>query len=418
MRTRSLLVLLGVVLLLSGGAWLLGRGRHPAAAEPPVAGTKLFESVLSHVREHAVDSLDDEDLYRRAAAGVIEELDDPYAVLLLPGEHEPSPEDSPAPQGVYLDRRDAALVVLATVPGSPADSAGIRTGDRLVAVDSDLVDVTRLDELVRHLDGKAGSRVTVRIRRPGVQAPLVLDVVRGATPKSPALEVSALAGGVVLVRVSRFVPGLADSVRREITAFRSAGSRAIALDLRGAVGGGLSDGVALAGLFLEPGKTVVVSRARPATQSRTYTDSTASPFESMPMAVMVNGGTAGAAEVVAGALQDHDRAAVLGTATFGRGVTRSTFQLGGGASLRLTTALWLTPSGRQIQRPPTPATGDSVARPKVKSDAGRVLVGGGGIVPDREVADTGATDLVLEQVRSLLVRANSPRAVLALVGDH
>jgi carboxyl-terminal processing protease len=317
---------------------------------------------------------------------------------------------------VYLDRRDASLIVLATVPGSPADFAGVRTGDRLVAVDSDLVDVTRLDEVVRQLEGKPGTRVTFRIRRPGVRTPVILDVVRGATPRSPALEATALPGGVARIRVIRFVPGLADSVHREITALRSGGSRAVALDLRGAVGGGLSDAVALADLFLGPGKTVVVSRARPASESRTFADSTASPFETMPLAVLVNGGTAGAAEVVAGALQDHDRAAVLGSVTFGRGVTRSTFQLGGGATLRLTTALWLTPSGRQIQRPPS--GGDSLSRPKVKSDAGRTLLGGGGIVPDRVVADTGATDLVLEQARSLLSRANSVRAVVALVGDH
>lgn len=418
MRPRSLFFLIGAVLLLGGGLWLVGRARRPAPAEPHVVGTRLFESVLSHVRAHAVDSMDEQDLYRRAAAGVIEELDDPYAVLLLPGQHEPPPEDIPAPQGVYLDRRDASLVVLATVPGSPADSAGVRTGDRLVAVDSEVVDVAHLDQLARHLEGEPGTRVTFRIRRPGVRTPIVLQVVRGAIPRSPAFSAGVLPGGVARVRVMRFVPGLADSVRREIMALRSAGSRAIALDLRGAVGGDLVDGAALADLFLGPGKIVAVSRARPASDSHTFADSTPSPFDSMPLAVLVNGGTAGAAEVVAGALQDHDRAAVLGSVTFGRGVTRSTFRLGGGASLRLTTAIWLTPSGRQIQRPPAGASGDSAPRPKLKSDAGRILLGGGGIVPDRVMADTGATDLVLEQARSILARANSARAVVALLGDH
>jgi carboxyl-terminal processing protease len=418
MRARSLFGLIGVVFVLGGGLWLLGRARRPAAVEPREVGTKLFESVLSHVRTHAVDSLDDQDLYRRAAAGVIEELDDPYAVLLLPGQHEPPPEDVPAPQGVYLDRRDASLVILATVPGSPAEAAGVRTGDRLIAVDSEAVDVTHLDQVVRQLEGKPGTRVAFRIRRPGVRTPLVLEVVRGAIPASPALAAAVLPGGVARVRVMRFFPGLADSVRREIVALRSAGSRAIALDLRGTVGGDLADGAALADLFLGAGKIVVVSRARPATESHTFADSTASPFDSMPLAVLVNGGTAGAAEVVAGALQDHDRAAVLGSVTFGRGVTRSTFRLGGGASLRLTTALWLTPSGRQIQRPPAGAGGDSLPRPKLKSDAGRTLLGGGGIMPDRVMADTGSTDLVLEQARSILARASSARAVVALVGDQ
>jgi carboxyl-terminal processing protease len=135
------------------------------------------------------------------------------------------------------------------------------------------------------------------------------------------------------------------------------------------------------------------------------------------MAVLVNGGTAGAGEVAAGALQDHDRAAILGATTFGRGVTQSTFPLGGGASLRLTTALWMTPSGRQIQRPPR-AAADSTSRPMLKSDGGRPLPGGGGIVPDRAVQDTGTTDLVLAAARRLLLRAGSARAVLGLLGER
>jgi carboxyl-terminal processing protease len=133
------------------------------------------------------------------------------------------------------------------------------------------------------------------------------------------------------------------------------------------------------------------------------------------MAILVDGGTAGAAEVTAGALQDHDRAAVLGAITFGRGVTQSLFPLGDGASLRLTTALWMTPSGRQIQRPPGNAA-DSTPRPKVKSDAGRTLIGGGGIVPDRAVLDTGSIDQALAAARGILLRARNARAVLGLTG--
>jgi carboxyl-terminal processing protease len=190
------------------------------------------------------------------------------------------------------------------------------------------------------------------------------------------------------------------------------------LDLRGAVGGGLSDGVALADLFLDGGRTIAMSRGRTASGSTSFSDSTASPFDSIPVAVLVNAGTAGAAEVVAGALQDNDRAAVLGAISFGRGVTQSTFALGGGASLRLTTALWITPSGRQIQRPPRSADGDSLPRPKIKSQGGRTLLAGGGIVPDRLVADTGAVDLILAEAQSLLRKAATTRAVLALVTNH
>ena len=137
----------------------------------------------------------------------------------------------------------------------------------------------------------------------------------------------------------------------------------------------------------------------------------------MPLAVLIDAGTAGAAEVVAGALQDHDRAAILGSNSFGYGVTESTFRLGAGASLSLTTSLWITPNGRQIQRPPRSAAHDSLPVPKVKSDAGRVLVGGGGIVPDREIAETNHSELALAEARRLLEHASSQAGVLALLSN-
>jgi carboxyl-terminal processing protease len=215
--------------------------------------------------------------------------------------------------------------------------------------------------------------------------------------------------------VLHFIPGIADSVRNRLEALRSQGARALVLDLRGTVGGELAQGVALADLFLNDGSLLVVSRARPASATASFIDHSASPFADMPLAVLIDAGTAGAAEVVAGALQDHDRAAVLGSDSFGRGVTQSRFELGQGVSLSLTTSLWFTPNGRQLQRPPRSAAGDSVARPKVKSDAGRVLLGGGGIIPDREVAETNHSDLALAEARRVLQRAASPAEVLALL---
>jgi len=403
--------------------WLLvllavtGCVKPERTAAPPVAGSRLFQNVLTHVRSHAVDSLDDEQLYRLAAEGVVEELDDPYAVLLLPGEDVTPPEDGPPPLGLFLDRRDRAVVVVSLVPGSPAESAGIRGGDRLVGVDTVAIDGSRLELARRLLDGRPGTPVALRFRRAS-RSSLVITLKRTAPSRTGAVEALSLGGGVGRVRVRQFVPGIADTVREEISALRRQGARSLVLDLRGAVGGALAEGVAIADLFLGPGQTIAVSRARSAASSQRFTDSSASPFDSLPLAVIVSSGTAGAGEVVAGALQDHDRAAVLGSVTFGRGVTQSTFALGGGASLRLTTALWMTPSGRQIQRPPQPAGGDSLPRPEVRSDGGRRLLGGGGIIPDRIVAETEGADLVLAEARSLLIRAGSAREVLVLVMEH
>ena len=412
MRARWLLAPL-LLAALGAGIWLVRPATQTAA--PAVSGTKLFEQVLAKVRTAAVEPVEDQELYRRAAAGMIEELDDPYAVLLLPGESAPPPDDTPVGPGLFLDRRDGLVVIVATVPGSPAALAGIHAGDRLLGVDSAVADPTRLDRLANQLDGKAGSTLELRLRRTGVRGQFALDVVRGPLPDLPALESSLLGGGVARVRIERFVAGIADSVRRQLDRLRAEGARSLVLDLRSTVGGELEDGVALADLFLEQGRTIAQRRGRPVGASATYRDSLPSAFATMPLALLIDAGTAGAAEVVAGALQDHDRAAVLGQHSFGRGVTRSTFPLGTGASLSLTTSLWITPSGRQIQRPPRTESGDTLPRPKVKSDAGRVLLGGGGIVPDRQIAESDHTDLALAEARRVLTRASSPAEVLAIL---
>jgi carboxyl-terminal processing protease len=381
----------------------------------PVVGTELFKGVFDHVRSFAVDSLEAEELYRRAAAGVIEELDDPYAVLLMPGQPVAS-LDSASPQGIFLDRRNGVAVVVATVPGSPAAVAGVLAGDQLLAVDSIPIDVTYLARGARLLAGEPGTRTTLRIRRPGTRGIVSLDVIRGAEPEIAPVVATLLPGQVGLVTLQRFVPAAADSIRAAVEGLRRQGARSLVLDLRGTVGGAIGQGAAVADLFLGPRNTLAMNRGRPGAASDTLTDTSVSPFDSIPMAVLVDGGTAGAGEVIAGALQDHDRAAVLGDTTFGRGVTQSTYQLSEGVSLRLTTALWLTPSGRQIQRPPNPPS-DSAPPPRMKSDAGRPLSGGGGIVPDRVVADSGPSDPVLAAARRLLLRAGSARAVLGLVAE-
>ncbi|HEV8196484.1 MAG TPA: S41 family peptidase [Gemmatimonadales bacterium] len=419
MRARWFLVI-GII---AGGlgalAWILARGRvQPAPQSPALVGTDLFKSVFSYVRSNAVDSLTDQDLYRRAAAGVIDELDDPYAVLLLPGREPPPPADVPAPQGLYLDRRDGSVVIVTTVPGSPAELAGVQSGDLLLGVDTIPVDDLRLDQAVRLLDGSLGSKVSLRLRRAGRRGLVTVEVIRGRLPRVASVDTASLPGAVGRLIIRGFPKGIEDSVRRAALALRDRGARSLVLDLRGAVGGDLAQGASVADLFLDAGVSIVQSRSRRSADSVDFRDSTASAFDSIPIAVLVDAGTAGAAEVVAGALQDHDRAAVLGAITFGRGVTQSTFPLGSGASLRLTTALWLTPRGRQIQRPPRRADGDTIPRPRLRSEGGRVLLGGGGIVPDRMVLSAGTGDSVLTLARSILVRGGTTRAVLALVTAH
>ena len=218
----------------------------------------------------------------------------------------------------------------------------------------------------------------------------------------------------------------ARELSRAVDSLRSAGARALVLDLRGDLGGLLDQGVEVADLFLNPGQRIISTRGRSAEESQTYSDSEPQKYSGMPLVVLTDSGTASASEIVAGALQDHDRALVVGTTTDGRGSAQRVFPLDEGA-LELTTARWYTPSGRSIDRPPPPVdehdaglvtSPDSAApRPKFSTDAGRTVLGGGGIVPDVVVA-TSVTNRGDSSARRTMPRRGS-RAGLerALLSD-
>lgn len=410
-RTWSLVAIVIVI----AAALIVLRRKSSDTSEPAVLGDRLFDAVFSKIRSSAVDPLEDGELYRRAAQGLIGELDDPNAYLQLSGQPKPPATDQPLPQGLFLDRRDGRAVVVATVPGSPADQAGLRPGDFLFAIDTTVINGGRMERASALLAGPEGTRLVLRVRRGN--SVLTPELRRGPLPQVAAVSSTELGGGIARIRIERIGPGVVDTLRSAISQLRQQGAKSLVLDLRGSAQGGsdLTDGTRIADLFLDRGTVLTVSRMRRASGSQSVTDQSPSEFAGMPLAVLIDGGTAGAAEVVAGALQDHDRAIVLGSESFGRGATWSSFSIGNGAVLTLTTALWLTPNGRQIQRQPdTSSVPDSTRRPTVKSDGGRVLTGGGGIVPDRVIVDPGG-EVVLAEARRILSRAATPEQVFALV---
>jgi carboxyl-terminal processing protease len=188
-----------------------------------------------------------------------------------------------------------------------------------------------------------------------------------------------------------------------IDSLRAKGARSLVLDLRGDPGGLLDQGIGVADLFLDAGQQIVSTRGRVTDENRSYADRAPQKWAKMPLIVLTDSGSASASEIVAGALQDHDRALVVGTATYGKGSAQRVFRLEDGA-VKLTTALWYTPSGRSINRPrktddgddeesdtPAAAPDSSKPRPAFKTDRGRTVLGGGGIVPDVEVPNRLAT---------------------------
>jgi carboxyl-terminal processing protease len=203
------------------------------------------------------------------------------------------------------------------------------------------------------------------------------------------------------VELTIFSENSDQELRSAIDSLRQRGMRALVFDLRGDPGGLLDQGVAVADLFLEPGQKIVSMRGRTKESDRQYVDRRPQPWAQLPLVVLVDSNSASASEIVAGALQDHDRALIVGTTSYGKGSAQSLFPVSDSSALKLTTALWYTPSGRSINKEHLSADDDDQdaarslggekPRPTFKTDAGRTVLGGGGITPDVAVNDS-ATD--------------------------
>src|SRR5690349_17312262 len=393
--------LVAVISFLSGG-WLLQQG---VASDGNVyQQARLFDDVLGHVSTYYVDSIGETDLYQKATRGMLEQLKDPYSVLLTGDDYKALTEQTSgnyAGLGIQIDVRDGWITVVAPLPETPAERAGIQTGDQIIEVDGKSTEGWKNDQAVKALRGEAGSKIQVKVRRAGLAEPIPYDLTRATIHIRSVPPGTVFDGGVGYISLNPVAETSAQELRDEITAMKAKGMKSMVLDLRLNPGGLLDQGVKVSELFLDKGQEIVSTRGRARGSSREFYDDIRQPWPDLPIVVLVNEGTASAAEIIAGALQDHDRAVVVGAPTFGKGLVQTLFPLGDGVALKLTTARWFTPSGRTIQRIAkneedqleqaeaaaggvNPATSDSAIRqrPAFHTDGGRIVRGGGGIVPD------------------------------------
>jgi carboxyl-terminal processing protease len=377
--------------LVSGG-WLMEREVAVRAPLDASAGARLFDEVLAHVRRDYVDTLADSLLYRKAVAGVLGELHDPHTVFLDQrrlSRLDESTSGHYAGVGIQMDLRDSGITVVATLHGTPAEQAGISSGDRIIEIDGRSARGLTAEEALKTLRGPAGSSVRVVVERPGVTSPLTFTLTRRDIQVNPVQHALLLPDGVGYLDLTVFSSEAASDLAHAIDSLRSAGARSLVLDLRGNPGGLLDQGIGVADLFLDAGQPIVSTRGRSPEENRAFADHSPQRWGAMPLVVLTDSGTASASEIVAGALQDHDRALVVGTATYGKGSAQRVFRIRDGA-VKLTTALWYTPNGRSINRLRAAGQNDddiavpdsTKPRPKFKTDAGRTVLGGGGIVPD------------------------------------
>lgn len=421
MRSRA--VFAGALLssaLVSGG-WFVERGltqESGAAAD----GSHLFEQVFDYVSKKYVDTLSDSVLYVDAAKGVVDELHDPHSEYLSPVLYARLNESTSGNYvgiGTQVDIRDGWVTVVAPLPGGPALAAGIRPGDRIVDVDGVSMRGEPIDAVQKALRGAPGSSVRLTVERDGASSPLTFTLQRREIHIRSVQHATLLPGGVGYAALMIFSETSAQELERAVDSLSHAGMHSLILDLRENPGGLLEQGVGVADLFLDPGQRIVTMRGRTPDMMHTYTDHAPQRWASLPIAVLVDSNTASAAEIVSGALQDHDRAVILGTPTYGKGSAQSVFALPNGGAVKLTTALWFTPSGRSINRPrpgEDPFGADTTgAKPTYKTDDGRTVLGGGGITPDAAVPvrDDSLTLRLLSTVPVQQLMADSAIAIAA-----
>jgi carboxyl-terminal processing protease len=381
---------IAAIAVLSGG-WLLRA--KPAAGGGVYQQARLFENVVGAINHHYIDSLGEGDLYERAAEALVASLKDPYAELLINESYRE-----------YQRQMTGTEVDLDLGRGATESGVGeehrleLSRGDEILSIDGTSTEgwpTSRIEEALRN---SRSATVTVVVRTPGSERPLVRRITRTAVHVPAASPGVLLNGGVGYVTLRRMSEGAADELRTAVEGLRAQGMKALVLDLRANPGGLIREGVKVAGLFLQPGDTVAVSRGRTGKHTKAYLAGESGGWDDLRVAVLVNRGTASSAEVVAGALQDHDRAVLVGTPTYGKGVLQTTYPLGDEVAIKLTTARWFTPTGRWVQRAQsetagapgnrTPATEPQVFR----TPMGRPIPDRSGILPDLMVRTSLRSD--------------------------
>jgi len=288
-----------------------------------------------------------------ATRGLVDSLEDPYTVFMTPNENtdfHQSLEGRLQGIGAELTMRDGSVVVVAPLKGSPAADAGLLPEDVILKVDGTDVAGENLNQVVQRIRGKKGTEVIVSIYREGATQPIDLPITRDEI-KIPSTEFEVKetgSGSVGYISINQFGEATARDVQKAMQSLEEEDLKGLIVDLRFNGGGFLDKAVELVSMFLQKGKVVTVVH-RNGEPDHYYVSGR--PIDTdLPMVVLINGGSASASEIFAGALQDSDRATVIGTQSFGKGTVQEVYDLPGGSSVRITTAKWLTPSGRDLAK--------------------------------------------------------------------
>jgi len=386
-KARTAVVGLALVLvIIASGA------RHGVVAtDEAYEKLKVFTEVLTLIQANYTEEVHSKDLVYGAIRGMLETLD-PHSSFMPPEvyrEMQVETQGTFGGLGIEITVRDRQLTVVSPIEGTPADQAGILTGDRIVKINGEPTKDMTLIEAVRKLRGPRGSQVTITIMREGFTEGRDFAITREII-EVHSVRSFDLGDKIGYIRLGSFQEKTARDLERALEQFQSSGAQALVLDLRNNPGGLLSQAVQVADLFLKKGQLIVYTEGRARNQDLRFSAEHTKNLPQVPMVLLVNGGSASASEIVAGALQDHKRAVILGTTTFGKGSVQTVIPLNDGSGLRLTTAKYFTPRGETIhgkgitpdilveppkptvtaQAPPRPEGGPSPRERKIGEEEG------------------------------------------------
>jgi len=345
--TPFLVTLLAATMLFAGGRAV---DRVGAVPKETYENIELLTNILAIVQKNYVDDVSSEDLFEGAITGMLLSLD-PHSAYLTPDlyrELQVDTRGSFGGLGIEITIRGGFLTVVSPIEDTPAFRAGIEPGDQIVKIDGQLTKDMSLLQAVKLMRGKKGTKISIAVARDGVPGLIEVSIVREVI-KVPSVKARAIDDKYGYIRLTQFQERTYDDMRERLDELKAKGEiSGLVLDLRNNPGGLLAQAVRVADAFLDKG-LIVYTDGRLESQRQKYYAHKSGTYSGFPMVVLVNGGSASAAEIVAGALQDHKRAIVLGTPTFGKGSVQTILPLEKDSAIRLTTARYYTPNGNSIQ---------------------------------------------------------------------
>jgi carboxyl-terminal processing protease len=401
MRSVRFVLVIAAVLAVSAIAGsVFGRGTASSQERPPDR-YRAFTAAVRLVETQYVEKAESDRVVYSAISGMLQTLD-PHSSFLDPktyGQMRERQQGRYYGLGITIQVIDGDITAVSLFEGSPAYRKGVRRGDVIARIDGEDAKGWTSEQAARRLRGPKGTMVRVSLRRRGYDQLIELDVPRDE------INIPTIAAAVMIddttayVRLQDFAEQTGNDLLAALNRLSAKGMRRLLLDLRGNPGGPLDQAIRVSNEFLQKGQMIVYTRGRIPNSDQDYRATERGSYTDLPLVVLVNRSSASASEIVSGALQDHDRAAVVGETTFGKALVQSVYRISEGAALALTTARYHTPSGRMIQRPwdgtfdeylmytarTQNAPREHAAADLKYTDAGRKVYGGGGVEPDHRL---------------------------------